>query len=69
MGVEPGSKVPVAQGGTLSKERGLMPPCLLRPSTSQAYLGTTWLLRERVMVHFILTVLRLRLTKELERTK
>lgn len=46
MGVEPGSKVPVAQGGTLSKERGLMPPCLLQPSTSQAYLGTTWLLRE-----------------------
>lgn len=33
MGVEPGSKVPVARGGTLSKERGLMPPCLLRPST------------------------------------
>lgn len=43
-----GSRVLIAQEGTLSKERGLMPH-LLWPWTSQerhAHLGTTWLLRD-----------------------
>lgn len=44
MSIEPGIRMPIAQGGTLSKEHGSMLPHLLQPSTSQEHQGTAWLL-------------------------